>query len=59
MNAAWLRLQGHRLPETLEVTGLNPGQGKNTLIKIEKNAPKGFLTLKKVHLSTRKKGHLS
>ncbi len=33
----WLRMQGHRLPATLEVTGLNPGQGKINLIIIEKN----------------------
>jgi hypothetical protein len=29
----WLRMQGHRLPATLEVTGSNPGQGKINLIK--------------------------
>jgi hypothetical protein len=31
----WLRMQGHRLPATLEVTGSNPGPGKINLI--EKN----------------------
>ncbi len=29
----WLRMQGHRLPATLEVTGLNPGPGKINLNK--------------------------
>jgi hypothetical protein len=28
----WLRMQGHRLPATLEVTGSNPGPGKINLI---------------------------
>ncbi len=32
----WLRMQGHRLPATLEVTGSNPGPGNINLIKIEK-----------------------
>ncbi len=32
----WLRMQGHRLPATLEVTGSNPGTSKINLIKIEK-----------------------
>jgi hypothetical protein len=41
----WLRMQGHRLPATLEVTGSNPGPGKINLI--EKKPPTGFLTLKK------------
>jgi hypothetical protein len=30
-------MQGHRLPATLEVTGLNLSPGKINLIKIEKN----------------------
>jgi hypothetical protein len=29
----WLRMQGHLLPATLEVTGSNPGPGKINLIK--------------------------
>jgi hypothetical protein len=29
----WLRMQGHRLPATLEVTGSNPGPGKINLIE--------------------------
>jgi hypothetical protein len=33
----WLRMQGHRLPATLEVTGSNPGPGKINILKIEKN----------------------
>jgi hypothetical protein len=41
----WLRMQGHRLPAILEVTGSNPGPGKINLI--EKKTPTGFLTLKK------------
>ncbi len=41
----WLRMQGHRLPATLEVTGSNPGPCKINLIKIEKKPSKGFLTL--------------
>jgi hypothetical protein len=41
----WLRMKGHCLHATLEVTGLNPGRGKiNSTTKIEKM---GFLTLKK------------
>ncbi len=32
----WLRMQGHHLPATLEVTGSNPDPGKINLIKIEK-----------------------
>jgi hypothetical protein len=39
-NSSWdklLRMQGHRLPATLEVTGLNPGPGRINLIKIEKH----------------------
>jgi hypothetical protein len=32
----WLRMQGHRLAGTLEVTGSNPGPGKINLIKIDK-----------------------
>ncbi len=31
----WLRIQGHRLPATLEVTGSNPGPSEINLI--EKN----------------------
>jgi hypothetical protein len=27
----WLRMQGHHLPATLEVTGLNPSPGKINL----------------------------
>ncbi len=33
----WLRMQGHCLPATLEVTGSNPGTGKINLNKIEKH----------------------
>ncbi len=29
----WLRMQGHRLPATLEVTGSNPGPGEINLNK--------------------------
>ena len=29
----WLRMQGHRQPATLEVTGSNPGLGKINLIE--------------------------
>ncbi len=50
----WLRLQGHRLPATLEVTGSNPGPGK---INLNKNLKKtdGIPDSKKVHLSMRKR----
>ncbi len=48
----WLRMQGHRLPATLEVTGSNPGPGKINLI--EKNT-NGIPDSKKVHLSMRNK----
>ncbi len=43
-------MQGHRLPATLQVTGLNPGRPacKIDLINIEKTSS-GFLTLEKVH----------
>ncbi len=41
----WLRMQGHRLPATPEITGSNPGPGKINLIKIEKKTSTGFLTL--------------
>ncbi len=40
----WLRMQGHRLPATLEVTGSRSGPGKINLIKIKKTST-GFLTL--------------
>ncbi len=46
IDVKWLRMQGHRLPAPLEVTGSNPGPGKINLIKIEKK-PTGFLTIKK------------
>ncbi len=48
----WLRMQGHRLPATLEITGSNPGPGKINLI--EKNT-NGIPDSKKVHLSVRNK----
>ncbi len=51
-------MQGHRLPATLDVTGLNPDSGKINLIKIEKIS-KGFLTLKKSASLQGKKGRLS
>jgi hypothetical protein len=50
----WLRMQWHRLPATLEVTGSNPAPGKINLIKIEKNT-NGIPDSKKVHLSIRNK----
>jgi hypothetical protein len=58
MYKIWLRMQGHHLPATLEVTGSNPGPGKINLIKIEKTS-NGIPDSKKVHLSTRKKGRFS
>ncbi len=48
----WLRMQGHRLPATLEVTDSNPGPGKINLI--DKNT-KGIPDSKKVHLPMRNK----
>jgi hypothetical protein len=45
-------MQGHRLPATLEATGLNPGQGKINFI--EKNT-NGIPDSEKVHLSLRKR----
>jgi hypothetical protein len=54
----WLRMQGHCLPATLEVTGSNPVPGKINLIKIEKTS-KGFLTPRKSATLRGKKGRLS
>ncbi len=54
----WLRMQGHCLPATLEVTGSNPGPGKINVIKLKKKHQRNSRLLK-VHLSMRKKGHLS
>ncbi len=48
----WLRMQGHRLPATLKVTGSNPGPGKMNLL--EKNT-NGIPDSKKVHLFMRNK----
>ena len=52
----WLRMQGRRLPATLEVTGSNPGPGKINLIEKTTN---GIPDSKKVHLSMSYKGRLS
>jgi hypothetical protein len=48
----WLRMQEHRLPATLEVTGSNPGPGQINLIEKSTN---GIPDSKKVHLSMRYK----
>jgi hypothetical protein len=48
----WLRMQGHRLPATLEVTGSNPGPGKINLI--EKNT-NGIPDSEKVYLYEEKR----
>ncbi len=53
----WLRMQGHCLPATLEITGSNPGTGTINWNKNWKK-PMGFLNLKKSTFLW-EKGHLS